>query len=334
MRTLLIAAGILLSSLGTTPATAEDEAPLYRVELVVFADISAGAGAEERWPQPDGLAYPEHWTMLDAPPPMVDTDPDEAGDFSAAFYAARGSAAPGESPAAASAGVEPNPEQNGSTPWQSLPESDWRLADSAARLQRSGRYQILLHKAWLQPLENRSKNPALVIAGGEQFGEHHELEGYITLSQDRYVHAQMEFWLSRFRFGSGLEATLFSPLPTPPHRRRPALDNAWFGDAGAAPDGAAETRSGTTGGGVDSEGFYGVGGDTGASGSGFSGGSVPFGTRSGFGPAAGFDDRYVPSQIFVLKQQLRVESGKLTYIDHPLMGALLLVAPLQSDPEE
>ena len=260
---------------GTAPAAAPgpvDQPPLFRVELVVFANITPGAGTEESWPQPQGLAYPERWKILDAESRQA------LEDLLAEDPAASPSPAAAETETAAPA---PSPA------WRSLPDESWQLADSAARLERSGRYRVLLHQAWLQPLEGRQHSPAVVLAGGEQFGDHHELEGYLRLSQERFIHADAEFWLSRFRFGSGLEATLFSPLPLPPQHQA-ALHRNWFGDASRDPLG------------------------------------------TGFGQAGGtFEHQYVASQIFVLQRKQRMEPGQLTYLDHPLIGALLLVAPVE-----
>lgn len=341
MRHLTTFISVLLAGLVATASHAAEEPPLYRVELVVFVNTGSGTG-EESWPQPQGLAYPEHWRILDAdefaaaagfnpfdePEAIEGTEPGALGPD--AVRADTGPVADsGGSPV--TLGSDPDPEDEQSPAWRSLPESDWLLADSAARIARSGRYQVVLHQAWLQPLGNREENPALVLAGGERFGNHHELEGFLSLRQERYIHVDAELWLSRFRFGSGLEATLFSPLPTPPQLIRPAAWSHWFGEqdsnAGSGVEPTVEEPSLHTASQSSPEQSAEMGGDSAWTQSVGTG----FGHNTGFSVMSRFDSNYVPSQIFVLKQRQRVEPDQLTYLDHPLMGALLLVKPVPAD---
>lgn len=289
--------------------TAETETPQwYRIELIVFANARAGAGTEETWPQPQGLAYPSQWRLLDAEEYSDGNPPDRSIN--------ENDSGPGhEATLTDRAGVRS---------WHTLPEGSWLLADSAARLQRSGRYQVLFHEAWVQPLGNsRADSPAVLLAGGESFGDHHTLQGYITLSRERYIHADLELWLSEFRFGSGLETTLFSPLPKPPQRAWQTSWNQWSPAARESDPSSPESTSPEKDAVAphidildrrDGLSSPPPSQDWSLNESAFSMGSV----------------QYVPSQIFTLRQRQRIEPGQLTYIDHPLLGALLLVERMEA----
>lgn len=282
------------------PERIQEPPLLYRVEVVVFSRTTPDAGAEEAWPMPRGLAYPERWRILDAEPEAepapveaaTDTGTEDTPTAPASSPQSDATEQGAETPGAAQAETGQSetgqdgtaePEATDSRVWVSLPQEQWRLADSAARLHRTPGLTVLLHQAWLQPALPAAKAPALVVEGGEAFGDHRELEGYLTLIKERYLHLEAELWLSRFRFGSGMDATLFSPLPTPPHRRATAggIMEEWFGTQGAS----------------------------------------------------GFESSYVPSQIFVLRQSRRLETDQLYYLDHPLMGILVEVQPIESEEE-
>ncbi len=82
-----------------------------------------------------------------------------------------------------------------------LPEflSDFQTTN--ARLERSVNNRLLFKGLWRQPVVGANQAMALVIQGGELYGNHHELEGSITIrfnqNQDRVV-IDTNLWLSEF----------------------------------------------------------------------------------------------------------------------------------------
>lgn len=98
--------------------------------------------------------------------------------------------------------------------WQPLEIEDYTLLDRAAQLQSSGRYQILKHLAWRQPVVERQDAAPIIIRAGRdysaafpermfrqiEFNDNnfssnenqaqalHELEGTITVAISRYIH--------------------------------------------------------------------------------------------------------------------------------------------------
>lgn len=261
MKTPIALLSALLMALAL-PAAGE---ALYHVELIVFVPTGVdAAGTEESWPRPQGLGYPDHWWRLDD---LEATNPEDHDEPDA---------------------EEPAPPLAEPAPWHSLPRDRWALRDSASRLQRSGRYQVLVHQAWQQPLDAPGEPPALVLEGGERFGDYYRLQGHLSLSQQRIIMAELELWLSEFRLDGSQHTQLFSPLPRPPRHVAEIDWSPWPTEAENAPL-AGLTHSTT----VD----------------------------------------YVPSQVITLRQQQRIEPRRLIYFDHPLMGALLWLEPIEDDPD-
>jgi len=94
-------------------------------------------------------------------------------------------------------------------------ESDFRQTNSA--LERSPRYRLLFHGLWRQPMPMRETATAVLVSGGERYGEHFELEGslrfYFNSARDRIV-ADADLWLSEFSVNSDPEQEwLLPPLP-------------------------------------------------------------------------------------------------------------------------
>lgn len=68
------------------------------------------------------------------------------------------------------------------------------------RLRRSGEHRLLYHAVWRQPVLNRSQAEAVLITGGDRFGEHHELEGSVMLSFNvNRIDVDARLWVATFR---------------------------------------------------------------------------------------------------------------------------------------
>src|SRR5690606_28060857 len=68
-----------------------------------------------------------------------------------------------------------------------------------------------------QPMSSPDKAPALILHGGKRYGDHYELQGYITLSVSRFLHIQTDLWLSGFSVNHGQDIGHWPQLPLEPH---------------------------------------------------------------------------------------------------------------------
>jgi hypothetical protein len=82
-------------------------------------------------------------------------------------------------------------------PWQLLPATARTLEAEAAALKKRG-FPILFQGAWRQGVDTATRATSVRLAGGRAVGSRHELEGYVTLSAEGYLHLYADLWLSRF----------------------------------------------------------------------------------------------------------------------------------------
>jgi hypothetical protein len=255
----------LLILLCPTSALAEQQDPnWYQVEVFVFANTSDSAGANEYWPQNLGLSYPEKLLELQEDESPEDTSNNERSINLAA--------------------------EESSAAFTLLAKDERQLSRHVRRLLRTGQHRLLFHEAWLQPMENRQQAVSILIRGGEQYDRHFELEGYLTLSVERYLHINTDLWLSRFASTIGTDQTPWPVLPTPPtvlKAEQQMADELNLKPSGSHNWGVQEQR--------------------------------PFELL--------FDQQYTVERTVAMRQHRRMRSQELHYLDHPLMGVLVKVIP-------
>lgn len=153
---------------------------LYRIELLVFSQPS-GATAEH-WDGIPELAYPDRTRFLTYP-----------GEQAAARVEAAATSIPGDS-TVEQAGALPGPVQ--AATFTTLSAGERRLSNKAAAMQRSGRYRILFHEAWIQPLYSEAQAQPIVLDRSGDGGPWPELQGTVKLYLARYVYLESNLWLN------------------------------------------------------------------------------------------------------------------------------------------
>lgn len=76
-----------------------------------------------------------------------------------------------------------------------IPENRMRLRSYKFALDKNENYQPLLHQAWTQQMWGEDSAPAIIIQGGESKGGIHELSGSIKIHISRYLHFITDLWL-------------------------------------------------------------------------------------------------------------------------------------------
>lgn len=193
--------------------------------------------------------------------------------------------------------------------FRSLPPSALDLGAVADRLDRSNDYRVLLHAGWNQPGFSDDEAPAVhlgtlgALAGaGERSagtgGE--EVEGVVRFWRRRFLHVEVDL-----SFGD-IEAW---------RERKEGAAQARPGGESAVPGlPAAGARTGTPA--LPAEGSAGSAGGSAAE------GDEP---KTDARRVGGADE---PLRVARLTRSLRLRSGRLHYIDHPLFGVLLVVRRL------
>ena len=181
------------------------------------------------------------------------------------------------------------------TAFELLPLEQFVLVDHAKKLSRQHNFRPLFHQAWLQTMDSRERSAPIVIRGGDQFDNHFELEGTIKLSVERYLHIQTDLWLSRFISMAASDEPFWNTLPLPPEVEKveKTASDGLFIDA-----------------------------------------TMPLSVRPSIDA---FDfiaqPQYRVDKTVVMRQDRRMRSQELHYIDHPLFGMLLKVTPYEMNDE-
>lgn len=223
------------------------------------------------------------------------------------------------------------PEQSGPfvapVPYVLTPDiGDKEFADMVKKLKGAYRYRVLFSGSWPQKLTSRNDAPPLLVQGGNQIGRHFELEGYIKVALERYLHIDTDLWLSRYSgqtpqategYGYGSQVDRineFPALPTPFPANDPGSAAARMRDQRAAEYQAARQNSenmdyqeSATQGNADAR------------------------PRSNLDILRGQDSSYYVERTVVMRQNRRMRSGEVHYLDHPLFGLLIKVTPLAEE---
>lgn len=243
--------------------------PLYKVELLVFSR-PAGAAAEH-WDATPELNYPTRSRFL--------IEPGEQRNIPAAPVA--GTAQP--------------------TAFATLSSQQRGLSGKAAAMQRSGRYRILFHEAWIQPMSGKAQTLPIVLDRSGDGGQWPALQGSIKLYLSRYFYLDTNLWLNTQ--GEYLQQSEWR-MPAPPlapmsrAREQSVVSESTRASAAAPAQPVYRTSPG------------------------------------GAQPAAVDTETMGPQYPFrhavLLDQTQRMRSGELAYIDHPLLGVLITVTPLDT----
>ena len=129
--------------------------------------------------------------------------------------------------------IEPQPVFIG--PSNNFTDSDFRITDfsrdpfialgnEAAKfleynleISESADHRLLFHALWRQPVLNRVQATAIYVEGGNQYDDHHELEGSLRFSYNvNRVDVEARLWLAEFRPASAVTNASWK-LPDSPY---------------------------------------------------------------------------------------------------------------------
>lgn len=79
------------------------------------------------------------------------------------------------------------------------------MLNEVAKLQDSGKYTVLLQKAWQQPLDERPSK--LKVSDGEAHFGHYPIEGSVTLSAGRFTDVAADLWVNQLDRNGLISAT-------------------------------------------------------------------------------------------------------------------------------
>lgn len=237
-----------------------NEGRWFQIEILIFTQ-SDQQNQQETWPTNIALAYPPNWKQLESfdPETQMEQHPDPA-----LFLATE--------------------------PYYSLPSEERLLNNNLRDLENSPRNRVLYHQAWRQQVWGIDEAPSLLIQGGQQYGNHYELEGSINLSVARYLHLKTNLWFTEFENNFGQEANDYPPLPELPSLTQETLEQDLLGETQSPWDRIEITAS-------EYEKIL--------------------------------DEPYVSRRIITMKQKRRMRSKEIHYVDHPVIGMIVYIVPYE-----
>ena len=316
---------VVLACLQCAGALAQDYR-WFRVELVVFANQDPAAGGSEKWNGIPELEYPTASRFLLDPARVARNEGKYAGEsvldkygrqiikmvsgsrYDAAEEATYPSAATGAEPTPTPLSpVISTPEPQAEAPalprpFVLLPEGYQTLRAKAAQMKRTGRYAVLFHETWVQPVGPESNSIPIVIDHSGDELQWPRLQGTITLFLSRYLHLTTNLWLNTD--GEYLSGTW--RMPAPP-----------FGPPSLIVEEEESVDVGTVIGQVSGQATVTVYDNAGIPGE----ETVEIAEEE-TGPV------YPYRHAVLFNQTRRMRSNELHYIDHPLMGAIIMFTPV------
>src|SRR5690554_2284104 len=231
-----VLAAALLGILWVVPPCivhAQTDERWYQIEISIFAHENAGLG-QELWPEdelPD--EFPANGRLLSSRMDVLDL-----ADWDWLTQPVRFQ---NPIPQRESSFRLPDIERDA---FVELPAAEQSFTDTNRALTASADYRLLWHSAWRQPLELASSTRPLLVTGGRQFGERHELEGSLLVGfnpgRDRVV-VSTDMWLTQF---SALPPEgLLLELPELPEALQPQPEAADINDVDSDPSGAGSVAA-------------------------------------------------------------------------------------------
>ena len=262
--------GALLAQL--TQAQTGSHEGWYQVEMIVVA--RKDDTGQEHWPSNIKLRYPGDWVELKDP---------TVGDANAT------------TDSSTSTTVDLTKEA-----FYLLPANERQLNAQAQKLQRSSRFEVLFHNAWRQIITNKKSSKAILINGGQTFGQHQALEGSIRLSVATYLELQTNLWLTQFDLNVGQEVTQTWPeIPLRPNYTTATASNFSLDSAVEKELEQALANENTQ----------------------WSNGSFDENIT------ASKEDSFITRQIILLQQERDMRSNEVHYIDHPALNVIIQITP-------
>lgn len=183
---LLFAASATL--IGQAQANTNANERWFQVEVMIFKNAQLETDNPESWPAFREVKHPEEFIRLQGISEILTANSElaEADDASV------------NTPETSTELAAPQSAQ-GLEAFLALSEFERQLIEIREKIEDSRSYELLFHEAWNQPVPGRDAVVPIRIDAGERFGRQSELQGYISLYVERYLHFSTDLSLIEYR---------------------------------------------------------------------------------------------------------------------------------------
>jgi hypothetical protein len=182
---------IAIAVLTTSTAFAEDAAEKerwFQVEIMIFKNPEIETDNPETWPAFADIQHPESFIRLEGISEIITKNSETELDDSDATNTPENSQE-----------LDAPQSDKGLEAFIALSEFERQLIKEREIIEGSRSYELLFHEAWNQPVPNRDEVIPIRVDAGERFGRQSELQGYISLYVERYLHFSTDLHLIEYQ---------------------------------------------------------------------------------------------------------------------------------------
>ncbi len=151
----------------------------FQIELIIFKNPSLETDNPEVWPAYSPVEHPVSFIKLNGTHQLLTENSEQSRS------------------ARTEDGVIPIPSE-GLEAFTALLSEERQMNSERRKIKADQRFQLLFHEAWNQPVPDRETVIPIRIEGGETFGRQPELQGYINLYVERYLHLSTDLHLIEY----------------------------------------------------------------------------------------------------------------------------------------
>ncbi len=179
------------TTLITAVESASAEERWFQVELIVFENPTVEVDSPEIWPTYPNIKPPANFIKLEGISEILtlnsETDIEVATEIELDELSVE---------------VEAPESDKGLQGFYALSEFERQLVTQREVLDKSRNYRVLFHEAWNQAVPNKENVIPIKLNGGERYGRQSELQGYISLFVERYLHFSTDLHLIQYEKSS------------------------------------------------------------------------------------------------------------------------------------
>lgn len=184
----LLATSTLIFAQAAVAQTLPSSERWFQVEVMIFKNPALETDNPETWPAYKEVEHPQSFIRLQGISEILTKNSDtelDAQDTNNTPENSTELTAP-----LSTAGLEA---------FKALSEFERQLIAEREIIENSRNYELLFHEAWNQPVPGRDEVVPIRIDAGERFGRQSELQGYINLYVERYLHFSTDLSLIEYR---------------------------------------------------------------------------------------------------------------------------------------
>ena len=170
-------------------ATAADDERWFQVEVMIFKNPPLESDNPESWPAFQEIKHPDSYIRLQGISEILtansNTDVATHDDES-------------NTPDSSIEITAPQSDK-GLEAFKALSEFERQLIEESEKIKSLRNYELLFHEAWNQPVPGKDDVIPIRIDAGERFGRQSELQGYISLYVERYLHFSTDLHLIEYQ---------------------------------------------------------------------------------------------------------------------------------------